>query len=160
MKNARDRTGARKRGKIEELNSLSSRATDQHPYSPRRPLDRTIRYVITLDADTALPPHSAAKNGRDDFASLQPGAASIRLQRSPHERLYSIIQPRVAIALPGATATRFTRAFADTSGLDPYCRSVSDIQQDYFIEGTFHGKAAISLTSNCLRHHSGRPVSG
>ena len=54
---------------------------------------------------------------------------------------YTVIQPRVAIALPGATATRFTRAFADTSGLDPYCRSVSDIQQDYFSEGTFHGKA-------------------
>jgi hypothetical protein len=54
---------------------------------------------------------------------------------------YAIIQPRVAIALPGATATRFTRAFADTSGLDPYCRSVSDIQQDYFNEGTYHGKA-------------------
>jgi cyclic beta-1,2-glucan synthetase len=60
---------------------------------------------------------------------------------------YTIIQPRVAIALPGATATRFTRVFADTSGLDPYCRSVSDIQQDYFNEGSYHGKAIYDVAA-------------
>src|SRR5258708_14805141 len=56
-------------------------------------------------------------------------------------RGFTIIQPRVSIALPGATATRFTRAFADTSGTDPYCQSVSDAQQDLFGEAIFHGKA-------------------
>jgi len=54
---------------------------------------------------------------------------------------YTIIQPRVSVGLPGATATRFTRVFADTSGTDPYCRTVSDAQQDLFLEAIFHGKA-------------------
>ena len=56
-------------------------------------------------------------------------------------RGYTIIQPRVEIALPGATATRFTRIFADTTGTDPYCQAVSDAHQDLFGEGVFHGKA-------------------
>ena len=57
------------------------------------------------------------------------------------KRGFTIIQPRVSIALPGATATRFTRVFADTSGTDPYCQTVSDAQQDLFGEAIFHGKA-------------------
>ena len=56
-------------------------------------------------------------------------------------RGFTIIQPRVSIALPGATATRFTRMFADTAGTDPYCQTVSDAQQDLFGEAIFHGKA-------------------
>ena len=56
-------------------------------------------------------------------------------------RGYSVIQPRVSIALPGATATRFTRVFADASGTDPYSRTVSDVHQDLFQEAMFHGKA-------------------
>ena len=31
--------------------------------------------------------------------------------------------------------------FADTSGTDPYCQTVSDAQQDLFGEAIFHGKA-------------------
>src|ERR1051326_2212958 len=56
-------------------------------------------------------------------------------------RGFAVIQPRVSIALPGATATRFTRVFADTSGTDPYCEAVSDDHQDLFGEAAFHGKA-------------------
>src|SRR6185436_298638 len=51
------------------------------------------------------------------------------------------IQPRVSIALPGATATRFTRIFSDAQGTDPYCTAVSDAQQDLLGEAIFHGKA-------------------
>ena len=54
---------------------------------------------------------------------------------------YSIIQPRVSVSLPGATATRFTQIMSDAAGTDPYCRAVSDVQQDLFGEGIFHGKA-------------------
>ena len=31
--------------------------------------------------------------------------------------------------------------FADTTGTDPYCQTVSDAQQDLFGEAIFHGKA-------------------
>ena len=53
------------------------------------------------------------------------------------QRGFTIIQPRVSIALPGATATRFTRVFADTTGTDPYCQTVSDAQQDLFRRSDF-----------------------
>ena len=56
-------------------------------------------------------------------------------------RGFAIIQPRVSIALPGATATRFTRIFSDAQGTDPYCTAVSDAQQDLLGEAIFHGKA-------------------
>ena len=128
----------RKRGKIEDLNAF---LTGQGASDILREghLAGTIRYVITLDADTLLPPNS----GRRLIETIAHPCNQVEIDPVSKVRLrgYSIIQPRVAITLPGATATRFTRAFADTSGLDPYCRSVSDIQQDYFNEGTYHGKA-------------------
>jgi hypothetical protein len=62
-------------------------------------------------------------------------------------RGYTIIQPRISIALPGATATRFTRVFADATGTDPYCQSVSDAYQDLFREGIFLGKAIYDLNA-------------
>jgi cyclic beta-1,2-glucan synthetase len=128
----------RKRGKIEDLN-LFLTAQGAPDILREGHLRRTIRYVITLDADTVLPPNS----GRRLVETIAHPCNQVQIDPDTHVRTsgYAIIQPRVAIALPGATATRFTRAFADTSGLDPYCRSVSDIQQDYFNEGTYHGKA-------------------
>jgi len=134
----------RKRGKIEDLNSFLAGHGPPGILRVGR-LAGTIRYVITLDADTALPP----KSGRRMVETISHPCN--RVQIDPVSRIrtrgYTVIQPRVAIALPGATATRFTRAFADTSGLDPYCRAVSDIQQDYFNEGTFHGKAIYDVAA-------------
>ena len=128
----------RKRGKIEDLNSFLTGHGSSGILREGR-LMHTIRYVISVDSDTSLPPNSARRLVETiahpcNHVHIDPGT-------KVRTRGYTIIQPRVAIALPGATATRFTRAFADTSGLDPYCRSVSDIQQDYFNEGTYHGKA-------------------
>ncbi len=62
-------------------------------------------------------------------------------------RGFSIIQPRVSIGLPDATASRFTSIFADTSGTDPYCQVVSDAQQDLFGEAIFHGKAIYDVAA-------------
>jgi cellobiose phosphorylase len=98
-----------------------------------------IRYVITLDADTQLPATSARRLVETIAHPLN--HAEIDPVTRTRRRGFTIIQPRVSIALPGATATRFTRVFADTTGTDPYCQSVSDAQQDLFGEAIFHGKA-------------------
>ena len=145
----------RKRGKIEDLNAFLTGREQREILRVGR-LGRDIRYVITLDSDTVLPPNSARRMVETiahpcNQAQIDP-AAKVRIKG------YSIIQPRVAIALPGATATRFTRVFADTSGLDPYCRSVSDIQQDYFNEGSYHGKAIYDVAA--FRYRSRRSLSG
>ena len=128
----------RKRGKIEDLNAfLTGRGSEDILITGKLPVP--VRYAITLDADTQLPPGTA----RRMIETIAHPLNQVEIDPVTHTRLggFSIIQPRVSISLPSATATRFTRIFADTSGTDPYCKSVSDAQQDLFGEGIFHGKA-------------------
>jgi cyclic beta-1,2-glucan synthetase len=128
----------RKRGKIEELNKL---LRGKHTGNIVRAgdLPSGIRYVIALDADTQLPPGAARQLAATIAHPLNRPVLDpdTRVRRSG----FSVIQPRVSVGLPGATASRFTRIFADTSGTDPYCQAVSDASQDFFGEAIFHGKA-------------------
>jgi cyclic beta-1,2-glucan synthetase len=137
----------RKRGKLEDLNAFlcGAGATVEGATGGKGGilhegrLARAISYVITLDSDTQLPTEAARRLIETIAHPLN------RVQIDPvtrtRKRGYTIIQPRVSITLPGATATRFTRIFADATGTDPYSQTVSDAQQDLFLEGIFHGKA-------------------
>ena len=129
----------RKRGKIEDLNRcLRGKGSGEIIRVGQLP-PQPVRYVITLDADTQLPPNTGKKLVATIAHPLnRPVLDPVTKVR---QRGFSIIQPRVSISLPGATASRFTRVFADTSGTDPYCHAVSDAQQDLFGEAIFHGKA-------------------
>jgi cyclic beta-1,2-glucan synthetase len=127
----------RKRGKIEDLNAfLNGAGATGILAAGKVPL---IRYVITLDADTQLPSGTARRMIETIAHPLNQVETEGPLKA--RRRGFGIIQPRVSIGLPGATATRFTRIFASTTGTDPYCQAVSDAQQDLFGEGIFHGKA-------------------
>ena len=53
---------------------------------------------------------------------------------------YGILQPRVTTSLPGATASLYEKIFSGEPGIDPYTRTVSDVYQDLFGEGSFVGK--------------------
>ena len=141
----------RKRGKIEELNSwllgvhtpaVNGRGMDA--VDALRPIagdaSRLVgtRLVITLDADTQLPHGTALRL----IGTLAHPLNRPRL--SPDGRRvdggYTIIQPRVSPSLPSATATRFSRIFADAIGVDPYTQAVSDLYQDLAGEGSYYGK--------------------
>jgi cyclic beta-1,2-glucan synthetase len=128
----------RKRGKIEELNAFLCGEGDAGILIAGH-LPFSVAYVITLDADTQLPAEGARRLIETMAHPLN------RMEIDPVTRIrkrgYTIIQPRVSITLPGATATRFTRIFADATGTDPYCQTVSDAQQDLFLNAIFHGKA-------------------
>ncbi|HXA51240.1 MAG TPA: glucoamylase family protein, partial [Candidatus Acidoferrum sp.] len=128
----------RKRGKLEELNAfLCGEGASDILLEGVLPLP--IRYVITLDSDTQLPPEAARRMVE---ASAHPlNHVEMDPLTNTRKRGYTIIQPRVSITLPSATATRFTRIFSDARGTDPYCQAVSDAQQDLFSEAIFHGKA-------------------
>ncbi|MCX6538495.1 MAG: cyclic beta 1-2 glucan synthetase [Acidobacteria bacterium] len=130
----------RKRGKLGDLNALL-RGRSNGRFS-RVVGDigilQQVKYVITLDADTLLP---------RDAARLLVGAMMHPLNRArydEHEQRvtegYGILQPRVAVSLPGATRSRYARLWASESGIDPYTRVVSDVYQDLFGEGSFIGK--------------------
>jgi cyclic beta-1,2-glucan synthetase len=128
----------RKRGKLEELNAfLNSEVNGIVVSAGSAPTG--IRYVITLDADTQLP-HGSARRLIETIAH-----PLNRVELTPDQRDrvrgYTIVQPRVSITLPSATATRFSRLFSDARGSDPYCQAVSDVYQDLFGEGIYHGKA-------------------
>src|SRR6185503_19402299 len=99
---------------------------------------RGIRYVITLDADTVLPPGA----GR-----LLIGALAHPLNRAEFDpargrvvRGYGILQPRVGVSLPSANRSRFAAIHSGHPGVDPYTTAVSDVYQDLYGEGSFTGK--------------------
>ena len=127
----------RKRGKIEDLNEFLCGGDSSIVLEGTLPVP--IVYVITLDADTQLP----AGTGRRLVGTLAHPLNRVELTADGRHRRrgYTIIQPRVSISLPNATATRFTRVLADAHGTDPYCHAVSDVYQDLAGEGIFHGKA-------------------
>ena len=62
-----------------------------------------VRYVITLDTDTQLPRDAARAARRRDGASAEPRRATTPSAGASTEG-YGILQPRVAVSLPGADA--------------------------------------------------------
>jgi cyclic beta-1,2-glucan synthetase len=132
----------RKRGKIEDLNAfLCGDSTVNILHTGRLPLP--VSYVITLDSDTQLPLETARR--LIETISHPLNRVEIDPVTRVRKRGYTIIQPRVSIALPAATSTRFSRVFADATGTDAYSRAVSDAHQDLFGEAIFHGKAIYDL---------------
>jgi cyclic beta-1,2-glucan synthetase len=133
----------RKRGKLEELNAfLCGQSTGIRTSAGQAPA--AVRYIITLDADTQLPHGRAAKLIETIAHPLN------RIELTPDRRRrrgFAIIQPRVSITLPSATATRFSRLFSDARGSDPYCQAVSDVYQDLFGEAIYHGKAIYDVAA-------------
>jgi len=130
----------RKRGKLWEFNRLlRGMGTDAFAVIGGDPAPlREVKYVITLDADTVLPP---------DAAPALIGALAHPLNRAVFDdagtrvvRGYGILQPRVGVSLPSANRTRFATVASGHPGVDPYTTAVSDVYQDLFGEGSFTGK--------------------
>jgi cyclic beta-1,2-glucan synthetase len=132
----------RKRGKLHELNHLLRGATDTTFVATNGSLPevpRSVRYVITLDADTRLP--------RDTVRRLI-GKMAHPLNRPRFDAVsgrvtegYAVLQPRVTPSLPvGREGSPFQRIFSSMNGIDPYASTISDVYQDLFGEGSYAGK--------------------
>lgn len=151
----------RKRGKLSDLNALL-RANPTLPKHDDQPADARfsviegnlndltdVKYIITLDADTQLPRESAR-----EFI----GAMAHPLNRPRYDTKgvliggYGILQPRMAASLAGANRSRYAQLFGSEPGIDPYTRSVSDVYQDLFGEGSFIGKGIYDIDTfeHCL----------
>ncbi len=137
----------RKRGKLEELNGLIAGTRSRESASIVRVGDAAgllnVRFVITLDSDTQLPPGSA----RRMIETLAHPMNQPRFNQKGRVEAgtYTIIQPRVSPSLPSASASLFSRLFADAGGIDPYTRAVSDVHQDLTGEGTYYGKGVYDV---------------
>ena len=130
----------RKRGKLADLNALLRGASGDRfaLVVGDTALLSEVRYVITLDTDTQLP---------RDAARQFVGAMAHPLNRPRYDATmrrvaegYGILQPRVAVSLPGTNRSRYARLYGGEPGIDPYTRAVSDVYQDVFGEGSFIGK--------------------
>ncbi|HEX4954710.1 MAG TPA: glucoamylase family protein [Thermoanaerobaculia bacterium] len=130
----------RKRGKIEELNRLLRCPTDAHSCVKVGDVAilPSVRYVLTLDADTRLP-RGAARTLIGILAHpLNRPVVDAALRRVTEG--YGILQPRVSVNLASAAGSLFARVYAGHTGVDPYTTAVSDTYQDLFGTGIFTGK--------------------
>jgi cyclic beta-1,2-glucan synthetase len=137
----------RKRGKLSDLNSLL-RGGPENMFSliiGNTEVLRKIKYVITLDTDTQLPRDSARQ-----FIGTMSHPLNKPKYNTAKQRVtdgYSILQPRVAVSLPGTNRSRYARLFGSEPGIDPYTRAISDVYQDLFKEGSFIGKGIYDIDS-------------
>lgn len=129
----------RKRGKLTDLNNLLWHGIDTAFSTTIGDLsDFSVKYVITLDTDTELPRDAARKivgtmahplnqpQFSEDGASIVAG--------------YGVLQPSVTVCQPGTEPSLYEMLYGGEAGIDPYTRSVSNVYQDLFGEGSFIGK--------------------
>ncbi len=130
----------RKRGKLADLNHFLRSTADTAFSCVRGDLTalRNVSFVITLDTDTQLPRDAA----RQFVATIAHplNRAVYDLDRQRVYEGYGILQPRVTASLPSADASQYERLCGGEPGIDPYTRTVSDVYQDLFREGSFIGK--------------------
>src|SRR5450830_1533257 len=96
------------------------------------------RYVITLDTDTELPRDAARQ-----FVATMSHPLNSPVYDAAQKKIsdgYGILQPRIAVSSPSAQASRYELLYGGETGIDPYTRTVSDVYQDLFGEGSFIGK--------------------
>jgi len=130
----------RKRGKLSDLNALLRGDAEGRfsKVSGKLELLQGVRYVITLDTDTELPRDSA----RILIATMAHPLNQPRYEvgRKVVTDGYGILQPMMAPGFCGTQSSHYARLSSSEPGIDPYTRSVSDVYQDLFGEGSFIGK--------------------
>ncbi|WP_340267159.1 GH36-type glycosyl hydrolase domain-containing protein [Sphingobium mellinum] len=139
----------RKRGKLHELNRLLCGSDDTTfvGLDGRRPTaPEGVRYVITLDADTRLPPDTVRRLiGKMAHPLNEPVIDPVTRRVIAG---YSILQPRVTPNLPvGDEGSAYQRVFSSPNGIDPYSAAVSDVYQDLFGEGSYAGKGIYAVVA-------------
>src|SRR5579862_8801715 len=129
----------RKRGKLMDLNNLLLGTADSFPVKAgdlsALPL---IRYVITLDADTKLPPGTAHRLVGALAHPLNQAVVDPKTQTVVEG--YAILQPRVGVSIESSRRSRLAAIYSGQTGIDIYTHAISDVYQDLFGEGTFVGK--------------------
>ena len=130
----------RKRGALEALNEwlVEGKCSCELAASTINPAELHNRYktVITLDADTQLPP---------DTALTLAGALAHPLN-SPRQyegkaRGHAILQPRMEVS-SSTVHSRLAKIYGGEGGVDLYVTATSDVYQNIAGAGSFGGKGA------------------
>jgi cyclic beta-1,2-glucan synthetase len=139
----------RKRGKLEQLIGSLAEPSRISPFvdlGVDSRLASDLRYVLTLDSDTQLPPERLRELvGIAAHPSNRPQIDSTRRIVTSG---YGILQPRIVTPLPSEReVTLFHWLFAGQCGIDPYSAATSEVYQDVFNEGTFTGKGLLNVAA-------------
>ena len=137
----------RKRGKLEQFNRfvLGEEPSGFSVTEGNMDALRGIRFVVTADADTTLPPGSVSRlvgTLAHPLNSAYLDQASGRVRAG-----YTVVQPRVEISPESGTRSLFARLYAGDTAVDIYSRAVSDVYQDLFGEGIYVGKGIYEVAS-------------
>lgn len=137
----------RKRGKLEELNRLIAGNDETEFVVQEGDTEelRSVRFVITLDADTMLPRGAAARLIGTlahplNQAEFEPNTGRIVAG-------YTIIQPRLETSPTSSRRSPFARIYCGDTAIDIYSRAVSDVYQDLFGTGIYVGKGIYDVTA-------------
>ena len=136
----------RKRGKLERL--ITALATGKRePFLDRGEETRiaqAIRYIVTLDSDTQLPPGRLRE--LVGVAAHPHNHPRVDAATRSVVKGYGILQPHIASPLPDRRDfTLFHWLFAGQGGIDPYSAATSEVYQDLFSEGSFTGKGLLHV---------------
>lgn len=140
----------RKRGKLMEFNALimGNDNTSFTIFSGDLSILKTIRYVITLDADTQLPRDAAI---RLIGAMAHPlNNPVLNEKKNKVIQGYGLLQPRIGISNESINQSFFALLFGGKAGIDVYSSAVSDPYQDLFQHGIFTGKGIYDVK---VMHH-------
>jgi cyclic beta-1,2-glucan synthetase len=137
----------RKRGKLAEFNRLllNLGETSYTTQVGDSSILSSIKYVITLDADTSLPQGTANRL----IATLAHPLNHAEFAADGRSVVagYTVLQPRVAIKPTSANRSFFSQIFAGNAGFDLYSFAVSDVYQDMFGEGSYVGKGIYDVAA-------------
>jgi len=106
-------------------------------------LRQSVRYIITLDADTQLTPGSAQRMiGTMHLPYNRPrfNRAGTRVVEG-----YGVLQPRIGISHEASHRTRWAWLWSFDPGVDPYAFAMSDPYQDGMGQGIFTGKGIFDV---------------
>jgi cyclic beta-1,2-glucan synthetase len=141
----------RKRGKLEQLiDAIVAAPTGRAAAAAFLPpgalaaVAPDTRYLLTLDADTDLPPGRLAD--LVGIAAHPLNRPRIDMERRRVVAGHAILQPRVTTPLPEPGAvTPYHWLYAGQCGIDPYSAASSEVYQDVFDEGSFVGKGLLDV---------------
>ncbi len=142
----------RKRGKLEQFNRLVL-GEKIGAFALREGATAALsrsRFVVTVDADTALPPGSVARLAGTLSHPLNAPAFDEKSGKLCAG--YTVIQPRVEMSPEKGTPTFFSHVYGGDSAIDIYSRAVSDTYQDLFGSAVYTGKGIYDVAAfhRCL----------
>lgn len=142
--NGRYMGNERKRGALMDLNRLILKG-DRNGFAGWPAIVEGITYVLTLDADTRLPPGAA----KALIGSIAHPLNAPAIDEEGKLTGYAVVAPRIDNTASGAQRSRYARLFSNGVGMDSYSSAVSEFFFDTFGEGNYCGKGIYHVACFC-----------